>query len=490
MRYRMIANEAVRPTIVIQSMIESDERLSTGETTIYGESRFVNGIDLFKKIKKAINSEDKILRFEKIGEEYHIEWLKRDGEMYTVQRDVFEFKEPADKAFVNIIDADVEVFKEAMIEYGEKTIATLKKKLPSNDIFRKCIDFLSLSSDMLAQEDESIEDVTKMFQFISERKELFCHAVEGYSFNSRMNIWTSKMMNGFRKLCLPLAVLSLISMPAVGILSSAFCFMYFTVLHKIIRNISIPQIKKIKSNRLEDFLSQMKEKVDYNLLTSLQKSESPNIGMSFTDFVNRDISLFENVDYAQIYLGALKELDSHYSENKVAALCDGVPLYKGKYVMMLLAFEQQIYLKDERRGMMSGKPNVSMTNLYELIEFLGYSKEEARADEFIRNVYSTMRGIYEHAYYGCECELIALIKVAIYYIEKYGLTKDLPKGSDEDLSKMNASIDAIFYDAEVKVNQAVAFDKSVDEAIKREEQASLEGIKHGGKAIELKEKQN
>lgn len=272
------------------------------------------------------------------------------------------------------------------------------------------------------------------------------------------------------------------------ILSSVAVLLMANAIYRFFK-IFLKEEKKCIQSVLTKCLDELEKDIDYNLLESLAMNNDID-SISLVDFIEKDMDFVNRHPEYNFDIESLRHLGESYS---IAILDEGQmdTSTKFDYALNLLEIECEMYKCNPRKGEMVRSSEVGFDHLYELFEFIGFSKAIVRSDDFIRHVRSSMRTFIENPYGGCEVEILSMIALAVNYVQLFGIGDSFSEdGLEEEKKHFVKKLDEIF-DMGCRQIQAA---RKLEEEISRVEQEQekyvealqVAQVETGGKKIKFR----
>ncbi len=482
MRY-LVKRDVINKTVTVvdvviprQKMMKGYERREGGNySTTLPEKKFLaNFVD-------GILNCSAIAKFEKNRDVYTIEWLEKTSGSMQMHRDELEIE---DGNLRSSIDRILRMYKKIDLSSRNAILKRFSKSSNREDIFNQCWDTLLyyFKNGNFPSMDE--EKKTRIYAYMKDNSEDFLNCPVLSNKNKYKFFLKRFMCFYLLAIFIPTAFLFGSSI----ILSSAAVLLVVNAVYRFF-NIFLKEEKKCIQSVLTKCLDELEKDIDYNLLESLTMNNDID-SISLVDFIEKDMDYANDHPEYNFDIESLRHLGESYS---IAILDEGKmdTSTKFDYALNLLEIECEMYKCNPRKGEMVRSSEVGFDHLYELFEFIGFSKAIVQSDDIIRQVRSSMRTIIENPYGGCEVEILSMIALAVNYVQLFGIGDSfLEDELVEEKEHFVKKLDEIF---DMGCRQILAARK-LEEEITRVEQTQEEcvealqvaQVETGGKKIELR----
>ena len=409
MRY-LVKRDVINKTVTVvdvviprQKMMKGYERREGGNySTTLPEKKFLaNFVD-------GILNCSAIAKFEKYRDVYTIEWLEKSSGCMQMHRDELEIEDDDLRAS---IDRILRMYKKVDLSSRNAILKRFSKSSNREDIFNQCWDTLLYyfkNGDFPSMDEEK---KTRIYAYMKDNSLDFLNCPV-LSNKNKYEFFLKKFM------CFYLLA---IFIPTAFLFGSSIilsCVSILLVANAIYRffKIFLKEERRCIQSVLTKCLDELEKDIDYNLLESLTISNDID-STSLVDFIEKDMDCANDHPEYNFDIESLRHLGESYS---IAILDEGKmdTSTKFDYVLNLLELECEMYKCNPRKGEMVRSSEVGFDHLYELFEFIGFSKAIVQSDDFIRQVRSSMRTIIENPYGGCEVEILSMIALAVNYVQQ------------------------------------------------------------------------
>ncbi len=480
MRY-LVKRDVINKTVTVvdvvipnQKMMKGYERREGGTyCTTLTEKNFLT------MVFSGILNCDAIAKFEKSRDVYTIEWLERSSGSMQMHRDELEIE---DDDLRGRVDRILSLYKKIDFSSRNAVLKRFSKCSNREDIFIQSWDTLIHYFKNGELPSMDVEKATKIYSYMKDNPENFLNCPV-LSDKIKIIFFFQKFMCAYFLVIFIMMALFFGSpiISGASILLSFAYYKFFKILQKNER-ICIQSV-------LTKCLGELEKDIDYNLLESLTMNNDID-SISLVDFIEKDMDYANDHPEYNFDIESLRHLGESYS---IAILDEGKmdTSTKFDYVLNLLELECEMYKCNPRKGEMVRSSEVGFDHLYELFEFIGFSKAIVQSDDFIRQVRSSMRTIIENPYGGCEVEILSMIALAVNYVQIFGIGDSFSEdGLEEEKLHFTKKLDELFDTGSRKILAA----RKLEEEITRVEQAQEEcvealqvaQVETCGKKIELR----
>lgn len=486
MYYRITRLDRYPNKLVVQDVIESKEKLMANFNEKVGTVVFkeFEEKDFLAKVKKAINGCKSIVAMDCNGSEYHIEWVESSGDDLLWHDDILDFGD--DQALLNKMNRLLKRYRLVDTETRKKVIKKYVANTKEDSIFKRSWDALLEYNKTGQFPPMDKKDITEMFKYIKDHKDYFTNCPLKWPTDiSKAYMAAYHSIPLFMILAALGVVLSFLSGWPIFLLPSGYAT--YSAIQDFRESKKMEHY--VRLSIVMDYLEAMENEIDPDYLDSLNMQNSPESKVSFVDFIERDLNFLRNHPEYEFAEEVVYGLGVEYSVTRWREL--GSP-YEGEdkedFIKLLLEVEYDMYKSNTRKGKYNREPNVGFDYLYEILEYLGWSKEQVRSDPFVYGVRSSMRTVIENPYEGCEAELIKMIDLTVSYLSMNGVgtvpTSQEERAIYEDAKK---TLDEIFDEVCRKINEANQIESKIREIEKREEKGDgTKTPKSSAKKIEFK----
>lgn len=472
MFYR-IEKSASPDKLVISDVQFAEEKLAEGYNERKGTQVFIEMpiTEFLGRLAMGIMSRQSIAKFEVNREgRCEIEWLERTESNAILHRDVIELT--FDDGLVNelsFLTAMFHIFRE---KSRKNVLSKLLKNENREDIFLQCWDALVNFKDGHSLDKYDEKDITRMYHYIREHLHYFdfCPVVP----NTKLS--NVRKSNMFIKVAMVFLSLGFIRAILLGDFIRIVSIIIFGIMAKDIYRGNKNREKQLTMETVTSIKDTFEREIDVAYLKELEMEKSHEAKKSgLIDFIERDLSFLASHPEYNFDSEEMSALAQEYSYDYWASpITDSE---KADYIESFLMLEAEMYRRNPYVGMMSGTPHIGFEYFYEVFEYLGWSKEEVREDDFIREVRSVMRTVIENPYEGCEVELVTLISLATDYARMVGLGS---ANSDDDGTKslvadVNKILDNIFEVISQKIVAAKNLEKQAEAVFEQEKSVEQKG---------------
>lgn len=482
MRY-LVKRDVINKTVTVvdvvipnQKMMKGYERREGGTyCTTLTEKNFLT------MVFSGILNCDAIAKFEKSRDVYSIEWLERSSGSMQMHRDELEIE---DDDLRGRVDRILSLYKKIDFSSRNAVLKRFSKCSNREDIFIQSWDTLLHYFKNGELPSMDVEKKTRIYAYMKDNSLDFLNCPVLSNKNKYKFFLKRFMCFYLLAIFIPTAFLFGSSI----ILSSAAVLLVVNAVYRFF-NIFLKEEKKCIQSVLTKCLGELEKDIDYNLLESLTMNNDID-SISLVDFIEKDMDFVNDHPEYNFDIERFRHLGESYS---IAILDEGQmdTSTKFDYVLNLLELECEMYKCNPRKGEMVRSSEVGFDHLYELFEFIGFSKEAVRSDDFLSQVRSSMRTIIENPYGGCEVDILSMIALAVNYVQIFGIGDSFSEdGLEEEKLHFTKKLDELFDTGSRKILAA----KKLEEQISRVEQAQEEcvealqvaQVETGGKKIELR----
>lgn len=480
MRY-LVKRDVINKTVTVVDVVIPRQKMMKGYERREGGTycTTLTEKDFLTKFFSGVLNCDAIAKFEKSCDVYSIEWLERSSNGMQMHRDELEIEDDDLRAS---IDRILRMYKKVDLSSRNAILKRFSKSSNREDIFNQCWDTLLYyfkNGDFPSMDEEK---KTRIYAYTKDNSLDFLNCPV-LSNKNKYEFFLKKFMCFY---LLAIFILTAFLFGSSIILSSVAVLLMANAIYRFFK-IFLKEERKCIQSVLTKCLDELEKDIDYNLLESLAMNNDID-SISLVDFIEKDMDYANDHPEYNFDIESLRHLGESYS---IAILDEGKmdTSTKFDYVLNLLELECEMYKCNPRKGEMVRSSEVGFDHLYELFEFIGFSKAIVQSDDFIRQVRSSMRTIIENPYGGCEVEILSMIALAVNYVQIFGIGDSFSEdGLEEEKLHFTKKLDELFDTGSRKILAA----KKLEEQISRVEQEEcvealqVTQVETGGKKIELR----
>lgn len=490
MRYK-VSFESGKGNILVEDIIEADEKLYEGYTTRYGVNtkRIISIDHFFGNLLKTMLKGDSIIDFHFDAGIYKIDWLEIKDGVSVMHYDTIEC-EGETKEFKDRMELTLKWYSNGVVPTREKATKKRLKHAPAGDQFKSIADlFYSYSEDENAINIDP-KKAAEIYRFIE------THPAEFQFCPSKMDsISKSKIQNmKFTKIIFfGMCLLNVPMFVLTGSIARLIIILMYYISGTKIMGYFMNGVKYAWQNKINNrFTTALRTRADREYLNALSNEQKQALKSGLVDIISMVIEKNKN-EVDKEHIEKLLLLEIGYSLDRCKEI-DGKNKFTDKYshVYSLLDVEEEMYSSIAGVGFLNRNSKVNLDHLYDLLRFLGWDRETVLKDEFLRNVISSMKGLLEAPYEGVEVDLIGMIRLAIQYVEVCNL-EDIGDDEMERIPRFIKNLESMFNVASEKYKMAASLESAariVEGTPLIEDSASMEHAKTDAKQMRLDKKED
>lgn len=453
MRYRITQNDIDKNSLTICDVLECDERLYEVDDIMVG-NKFKKTIDINDFVHRsleALKNRETILDFKIEGNTYTFKWLEVVDGKSIMHEDTLEYvgKNDVFSSWMTLLKSIFDVIK--IPSQRKVTLKRFKNSDPDDEFFKYACIFYNFGENRDLGKIDA-KTATKMYRYFRD------HQLETSFLPVKQSKEVDKRQKGLRfaMFCFLIAAVAFIPIIIQGsIFGALFSLNALSLcLMDLLLMFSLKIDHQEKSYRaLKTELEKIMDR-DYLRKLDMEFEKSKSIGL--VDIIEKEIeSLQGKLDREDVY--RLRNFEIDYTNRKIDELLG----YRGsidKYMeaRILIEIRSKTYAQESANPRFLKKSSdISLSFFYDILEYLGFKKDDALKNPFLREVVSSFKGLSESPYEGVEGEQLEMIDLAVLFVRQFGLEE--PQNSlDENLKdQFFKSLDTTFEKACKNYTRAV-----------------------------------
>lgn len=443
MRYRITQNDIDKNSLTICDILECDERLYDVEDIMIGNNvkKTIDLNDFVHLILVALKSRETILDFKVIGNTYTFKWLEIVDGKSIMHEDTLEcaFKNDVFTSRMTLLKSIFDMIK--IPSQKHVTLKRLKNSDPEDEIFKYATIFYTFGENRDLGKIDA-KTATKMYRYFRD------HQLETRFLPVKQSKEIKKRIKKLTFYLFCLLASSVTFIPLIIIQKSFFSvFFAFQALFFSLLDLSL--MFSIKNDHQEEsyraLKTELEKMIDRDYLRKLDMEFEKSNSIGLVDIIEKEIESLEG-KLEREDVSRLRNFEIDYTNRKINELLGyRGPIDKYMEVRILIEIRSKAYTqKSTSSDFLKKSSDISLCFFYNILEYLGFKKDDVLKNPFLREVISSLKGLSEAPYEGVEVEQLKMIDLAVLYVRKFGL-EDAQDSLDETLKDhFFKDLDALF----------------------------------------------